>query len=160
LDSTLFDCLFKTDNVNLRSCSFSYFKEITQKSFELCSNYCPVECDSISYGLSFKSIYDYPYTGPIQGATDQSLSTQFTSYDDIKKTFFSITIFYPDLCYMLIGQEAKILLIDLIPGIGGTLGLFLGTSFMSFIEIIEVFSVILFYIIPSTLSSNKVNRQN
>ena len=39
-----------------------------------------------------------------------------------------------------------LLLIDLIPSIGGTIGLFVGTSFLSFIEIFELF-IETFYII-------------
>lgn len=161
LDSTQFDCLYKASSLNLLDCTFNYYKQFTQNSFNLCENYCPLECDSISYAVTFNSIYDYPYAGSIFGATDQTFSEQFASYDDLKKTFFSISIFYPDLNYLLVRQDPKILLIDLIPNIGGTIGLFLGTSFLSFIEILEILSVILFYIIPDTMfHSNKVKVSN
>ena len=41
-------------------------------------------------------------------------------------------------------QEPKILLTDLVSNIGGTLGLFLGISFLSFIELFELIIEILF----------------
>ena len=46
--------------------------------------------------------------------------------------------YYKDLNYLLISQEEKMTLVDLIATIGGLFGLFLGASFLSFIEIFEL----------------------
>ena len=60
-------------------------------------------------------------------------------YEDVNKHFFGIRVHYNDLKYTFINQEIKIHTFNLISNIGGILGLFLGISFLSFIEIFEIF---------------------
>ena len=60
-----------------------------------------------------------------------------------------IYVYYDDLKYTLITQQPKTLLVDLVPNIGGILGLFVGTSFLSFVEIIELI-IELIYILVET----------
>ena len=63
---------------------------------------------------------------------------KFNQYEDVNKHFFGIRIHYNDLKYTFINQEIKIYTFNLISNIGGILGLFLGISFLSFIEILEI----------------------
>ena len=49
-----------------------------------------------------------------------------------------VYIYFGDLRYTLISQQPKTILADLVSNVGGTLGLFLGMSFLSFIEIVEI----------------------
>jgi hypothetical protein len=56
-----------------------------------------------------------------------------------------IRIYYEDLKYTWINQQPKIELFGLISNIGGSLSLFVGISFISFLELFEVFTE-LFYI--------------
>ena len=56
-----------------------------------------------------------------------------------------IRIYYDDLKYTWINQQPKIELFGLISNIGGSLSLFVGISFISFLELFEVFTE-LFYI--------------
>ena len=141
-----FLCLYRMINANktIFNCTWNYYKEALKKTFDICNEYCPLECDSITYSLSFSSIYDYPSTGEIYNSR---LSNYFANYSEVKTSFYSLQIFYEDLNYQLITQQPKVLLSDLIPNIGGILGLFLGTSFLSFAEVLECFLEIFFVIL-------------
>ncbi len=92
-----------------------------------CVKECPEECDSISYDLfhSFSKLENYK------------------NIDDLNDCVY-FTIFYEKLSYTLIDQIPKTNALDLISNIGGNLGLFIGVSFLSFAEIIELFIEIFF----------------
>jgi hypothetical protein len=45
--------------------------------------------------------------------------------------------------YTEISQQAKMVISDLISGLGGEFGLFIGVSFLSFIETVELFLEVL-----------------
>ena len=60
-------------------------------------------------------------------------------------------IFYDSLSYKTIEESAKTGWIDLISNIGGTLGLFLGISLLSFGEILEI----LFLFLSSIWNKNQ-----
>ncbi len=62
---------------------------------------------------------------------------QFKTYENVSKTYFSINAFYEDSKYTLISQQPSIELFGLISNLGGILGLFIGFSFISLLEIIE-----------------------
>ena len=86
--------------------------------YETCFD-CPEECDSIQYDIS------HSFT---------KLSTQ----NEIDKNFVSFAIYYENLQYTTIDQMAQMNVFDLISNIGGNLGLFIGISFLSFAELIEL----------------------
>ena len=99
-------------NTSLRLCTQQFLIDYSQKL--IYSNHCPLECDSFEYSID-------RFSTPLKGNE------------------ITIFIYYESLKYTLISQQPKTLLIDLIPNIGGILGLFIGISFLSFIEIIELF---------------------
>jgi hypothetical protein len=49
-----------------------------------------------------------------------------------------LNVYYDKLSYIQISKDAKIEIVDLVSGIGGLLGLFLGMSFLSFAEFLEM----------------------
>ena len=51
----------------------------------------------------------------------------------------AVRIYYDELRETVINQEAKMSWTDLVSNIGGSLGLFLGMSFLSIVEFIELF---------------------
>jgi len=55
----------------------------------------------------------------------------FNTFENVSRTFFSFRVYNEDLKYTLIKQQPKIELFGLISNVGGTLGLFLGFSFIS-----------------------------
>ena len=58
--------------------------------------------------------------------------------DELRKNIVSVMVYYDDLIYKSFTENAKMTIADLISNIGGTIGLFLGLSFLSFIEIVDV----------------------
>lgn len=65
------------------------------------------------------------------------------TYDNVKQSMVSLNINYADMSYVYIEQSAKMEIIDLISGIGGVLGLFLGMSFLSFFEFFDTVFVLI-----------------
>ena len=59
-------------------------------------------------------------------------------YDLISKSVLSLNVYYDKLAYTQISKNSKLEIVDLVAGIGGLLGLFLGMSFLSFVELIEM----------------------
>jgi hypothetical protein len=76
------------------------------------------------------------------------------TYDSLKRNLVQVSVYYGDLGYILYEELENMSLEDLISNIGGTLGLFLGMSFLSFMEILDVILQIIFYKKPS--DNNKV----
>jgi len=87
-------------------------------------------------------------SGKISIFYNDSINTGFTNdfkkYENVSKTFFSINVYYEDLKYTLISQQPKIELFGLISNLGGILGLFIGFSFISLLEIIETIAELIY----------------
>ena len=58
--------------------------------------------------------------------------------------FSLLTVFYPSMQYIEITQAPKTSLIVLISNLGGSIGIFLGFSIFSLIEIVEIFKRMLY----------------
>lgn len=114
-------CWLELEKKNQSSCTW-YFKQnfYTSSITEKCAKYCPLECTQISYSVEISSIH----------LVNSSLT--------------KLKVFYRSLKFTSITQEPKILLIDLVSNIGGTFGLFVGVSFVTIIEIIEVLTELVF----------------
>jgi len=113
-----------------------------------CSQYCPLECDSMSYEVN-NYLELMPDNGSISNATKLDLKylNQFETYEQVNKHLVAVRVYYKNLKYTLISEEPKAELFNFISNIGGILGLFIGISFLSLIEIFEIIieiSIILF----------------
>jgi hypothetical protein len=99
---------------------------------KVCTPLCPLECDSIKYDTSI--------------SFTKFSENEFLSLFELNGTvnnLISIDIYYENLEYTRISQLPKMDFFDMISNIGGDLGLFIGISFLSFAEIIEIFGEIL-----------------
>ena len=64
---------------------------------------------------------------------------EFTKKEIIKESVLAVNVFYPSSSLTRITEEAKTGIIDTVmPNIGGHLGLFLGMSVLTFVEVIEL----------------------
>ena len=105
---------------------------------------------SISEQYSFEIFHTpakIPGTGKINKFNDDlfySLLPEFQTYENVSKTYFSINAYYEDLKYTLISQQPKIELFGLISNLGGILGLFIGFTFISLLEIIEILAELIY----------------
>ena len=66
------------------------------------------------------------------------------TYDQLKERSIYLNIFYSNLNYLQISESPKTSLNDLMSNVGGTLGLYIGISFLSLIEIVEIVCEIIF----------------
>lgn len=117
----------------------------------ICGKECPLECDSVVYNL-YTSQSEYPskvyanslMNNPIIMGKFASNNVSM-SYDTLKRAMLQITVFYGNLGYQQFDEKQKYKFEDLVSGIGGTLGLFLGMSFLSFAEILDILLQICFH---------------
>jgi len=141
LEDDIFNkCYYNTDNLTLRECVDTFMGNFNVGLCHL--EYCPLECDSFEYDITF-------YTESILSAgnispDNKDLFSNFETYENVSKTFFSINVYYDDLKYTLISQQPKIELFDLISNLGGILGLFIGFTFISLLEIIEILAELIY----------------
>ena len=99
---------------------------------------CPLECDTsgFTYSLSFAQLSKAYFLNKMK-----KMNEDFKYKNDEYLNYISVVsfkIYYMDLKETLIIHDIKTQLADLIANLGGTLGLFLGLSFLSFIEIFEI----------------------
>jgi hypothetical protein len=92
-------------------CSIDYYRNVYLKN--IANEKCPQQCKMTAYLVETK-------------LTTTSL-----------KNLVRFQIYYKSLKHTVINQSPKIILSDLISNIGGIIGVFLGISFLSFIEIID-----------------------
>ena len=57
---------------------------------------------------------------------------------EVNRNYIGIYVYYKDLTYTLISEAPNSEIFDLISNIGGLVGVFLGISFLSFVELIEI----------------------
>jgi hypothetical protein len=95
---------------------------------DICYQKCPIECDYIVYNTK----QNYVSSLPDSYLNENKL--QNISKDDL----ILINVYYPKLEYISVEQMAKTEFFDLVSNIGGIFGLFLGLSFFTFVEIIEI----------------------
>ena len=109
-----------------------------------CNPQCPLECESVSYHLS-----SYQLTSDIIDIQNELFSFNFTNISvpspKLQNTIKFI-FYFDESKYTEISQIAKTSLPDIVSNVGGTLGLFLGLSLLSFIEIFD-FIIEVFYVV-------------
>jgi hypothetical protein len=117
-----------------------YYKIIKDNIHKKCLHECPIECDSIRYDISASfSKFEVKPAIEIIKAIKFKVNPIFENLTsaDLNDLVFA-SVFYNDLEYTSISQLPKMDFFDLISNIGGSLGLFIGISFLSFAEIIEL----------------------
>ena len=142
-----------------------YNKDVKKK----CSQFCPLLCDSIDYSL-LTSIADYPSLAYIYGYLtneskfksiydNRSIINDVSDYFNIKYSVVSMNVYYEDLKYTEITESPKMLSIDLLAALGGTLGLCMGISVLSMIEILELFLQFLVILFEHSFSNRVLSVQ-
>jgi len=93
----------------------------------VCRPLCPMECDSIKYEMS----------NSFTKTSDDEFQSLFELNASMSNVIW-VNIYYENLEYTSISQVAHMDLLDLISNIGSNLSLFIGISFISFAEIVEL----------------------
>ena len=103
---------------------------------EECLPKCPLECFKMKFELSFLEnpwdvsqsiLYWFPF-----------YFRYFMTHEILADNSIKLQILYNDLAYVEMVEEPKMSSKDLLAAIGGHLHLFLGMSFLSFIELLEI----------------------
>lgn len=112
-------------------------------NFTKCFDYCPFECKSVTYEISM-SYGDYPSWNYFTDLVVRNKKVwnieieNMTFFNLYRTSVASIFVYFDDLKYTDISNSPTMLLPDLIANIGGTIGLFVGVSILSFAEFIEL----------------------
>jgi hypothetical protein len=110
------------------------------KLTEKCLSQCPLECNFVQYELRSSS-FTYPTRENFNFIQNESLSIKFENltWEEYIHSHLTLNIYFPSQEYTEIRETPKMLVLDLISNLGGVLGIFLGFSIFTMIEIIEVF---------------------
>jgi hypothetical protein len=126
------------------NCDIEQFIDFfSQDVGSVCGKDCPLECDMLKYSIS-TSFMAYPsvaYANFLSNNPNfRSIYSNATnaSYEDIRNNVLSLNIYYDTLSYMQISEKEKLSTVELVSNLGGTLGLFLGISFLSFVELADL----------------------
>ena len=113
-----------------------------------CISSCPLECDQTLYETSISSslLNGYNYISTIKNNSNLALDFINRTLDatNAANSIVWMNIYYDSLTYTLSEESPQWNAVSLLGSIGGNLGLFLGVSFFSISEIIEVSLEILF----------------
>jgi hypothetical protein len=119
---------------------------IKENLFQFCD--CPSKCLEVTYKYS-SSMVQYPTKNYARVlAKNPTIKSNFDNkaditYLDLREKIVSINIFFNQIEETLLTESPKTMIPDLTASIGGILGLFLGMSLLSFVEILEIFLKIL-----------------
>ncbi|RNA43641.1 acid-sensing ion channel 5-like [Brachionus plicatilis] len=132
------------NNFEQQSCTTPQFQSLTQSSYKKkIESLCPLECESISFEVT-KSFSRYPSVSYgkdlVKTKQIKSLFENRTnvSIEELRENVLSLNIYYEHLKQTEITENKSINWDGLVGSIGGTLGLFLGLSFLSLVEIIDL----------------------
>ena len=122
---------------SLRFLSAFFIEDVSTKCVE-----CPLECDSEYYTVT-TSYLAYPtqiYARMLASQRQIMLryNNKTPTYAQIKQSLASVSINYNQLGFTQIRELQKMTLLDLGTSIGGSIGLLLGLSCLSFVEIVEL----------------------
>jgi hypothetical protein len=131
----------------------TYYKLMKSNINDVCSKFCPLECNSVSYKTttSVSLFPSEPYGNYLLGQSQFSekvkkLIPKNLTINDLQKKLIAFNVFYEEHKYTIITELPKLSTVDLVGNIGGLMGLFLGISFLSFGEIINILLEIVFII--------------
>jgi len=151
-------------NVTEMKCLIKVWEEFEAKDVKsFCSPYCPLECESMSFQSTI-SFSQYPTKSYAEAELMKNplikskLSNERINFELIKQVVLSVNVHYDQLGYTAITQDAKTEIFDLVSNLGGLFGLFLGGSFLSCIEIIEILIELIYILLTrAKISLNDLN---
>lgn len=127
-----------------------YLKNYSDKSYisEKCHPICPMECNKTDYKVSmgFSRLVPDMYSDYFKKIS-KNLSffrNEPITLDLIRDNLIKFNVYYNSLSYTVISENESINIVSLLSNLGGTLGLFLGISVLSFVELFEIILKVLF----------------
>jgi acid-sensing ion channel 5 len=145
-------CYFDGNDTQ-RECFYNF--QINLPYLDYCKSACPYECNSMEYEiLSHTALYPTSFYTNILYNYSNTRGLNL-SLSEIPQAFVKVYIYYDSLRYTKTVQSSQMEMSDLMANIGGNLGLFLGMSFLTFAEIIEISFNTVFIFIKYRLLNRK-----
>jgi hypothetical protein len=119
---------------------------------------CPLECDSMAFqaqvtSLEHPSLKDYNFfindQTAVSGVKSQydSDSVDVSTFDLFKKNFYSINVYFTSNSFTRISESPQMTTLSLFASLGGSLGMFLGFSVFSILELFGLFFEIVYVLV-------------
>ena len=127
-------------------------KYIYEDFFEKeCAPLCPLECNQTIYHLTISATkLNLNYFANF--LKEQNLTA--LTVEDQKNHLIKFNIYFDSFSYKLITETPSLNIVELFSNIGGTLGLFLGVSFLTCVELVDFLIQVCFILFPKL---NKVS---
>jgi amiloride-sensitive sodium channel subunit alpha/amiloride-sensitive sodium channel subunit gamma len=102
---------------------------------------CPLECDSYEYDTHVTSL-DYPskefYKLLQINETQSKYNVDLSTYDLFRQYYYSLNFYYSSTVYTYVSESPQMTFVDLLSALGGSLGMFVGLSVFSLLEVFEI----------------------
>lgn len=123
---------------------FDRLQKLVFSNYSMCAKECPFECSIVSY--SAKTSYaNYPsyefYVSEMVNKPEfytKLFGTSDVSYEMFSDVISAVFIGFDQLRYMYLSDKPSFEIADIFANVGGTLGLFLGFSILSFVELFDL----------------------
>lgn len=140
-------CVLRTSTDPLGNASLILNSIISvRNNISWCLQYCPEECQRIKFNVrSYHSLYPTDQYAKSLLATNKRLLALNLTVDQVRRSIVSAKLNYKSPTSNIIHETEDLPVSILLANIGGQLGLFLGMSVLSFIEIFELLFTFAFH---------------
>lgn len=142
--------IYETNSVKICYDVWGFITEYSKINYTLeCQKLCPIECDFVYYTATSKSV---PVSERAYGKKKEPFEEYFNEIYPNQMPIFdldkisSFFIYYEDHKETKLQEVEKMTFADLVSTIGGCLGLFLGLSLFSLIEMVEMLTYLIYWI--------------
>ncbi len=142
-------------------CYFDLFKEVRDNKNKYCGDECPLECQRFEYITSVSSAsFDSDYYA-IKLLDEPFVKRKYPniSSTELKENMISFYLYFNSLQYEEFQQLPAMSFVDLVSSFGGTLGLFIGASFISFFELFEGSALVLIWLCKRARLAHKKTKE-
>jgi hypothetical protein len=124
-----------------------------------CFTECPQECNSVYFGLKLsRADFPSPFYGELllnYSKNNPNNVRNFSSYAQIKRSILAVNIYYDDVSYTQVDESPARTFEQLIADIGGIVGLCIGGSLLSLVELFELAYRLVYVSVKSDETTNK-----
>jgi hypothetical protein len=147
------------------ACGYNASFELKPKSDDTCKGLCPLECKTIDFELS-TSHDAFPAPGIYTQSLRDCAELQSTfwgvnadlagmPYEELANSLACVYLYYEDMKFTSIVEEPTISVVQSLANVGGSLGLFIGASFLTIGEVFECLVEILIVLVNSKQNKAK-----
>lgn len=144
----------------LDECVTSTFNSFYSSDLSLkCFDSCPPECNSIEYNFQLShSDFPSPYYSNILIKYDKMNRSfrNYTTYNEVRSSVLAVNVYYNDIAFTIIDEVPSKSTAQFFSELGGILGLYIGVSLLSFVEILEMgFKIFQLYFLDKFKETSK-----